>query len=213
MRKLTIMCDVDGILADTLPYWLQKIGDDTSVRAEVSDITQWDLSKCAPLAGNVSPDVIFGYLNTPGFNLEVPVMPGAVEGVKKLMDAGHDVYFVTARFGSNGLPETLQWVAANFPFVDIRRQVVFLKDKYRFNADVIIDDCAENLEEYWGAHGFAQLIGITYPYNARLESSPQYRMVPYSQKAWSGIVKHVGLVSRMEYGDGYTKEDIEEIGG
>jgi len=206
------MCDVDGIVADTLPYWLQKIGDDTGVRAEVSDITQWDLSKCAPLAGNVSPGDIFGYLNAPGFNLMVPVMPGAVEGVKKLMDAGHDVYFVTARFGSNGLPETLKWFELNFPFISTK-QLVFLKDKYRFQADVIIDDCAENLEGYWGAHGFAQCVGITYPYNVQLEEKPQYRMIPYGPKAWSGIVKHVGLVSRMEYGDGYTKEEIEEIEG
>jgi len=205
------MCDVDGIVADTLPYWLQKIGDDTGIRAEVSDINQWDLAKCAPLAGSVTPDKVFGYLNAPGFNLGVPVMSGAVEGVKKLMDAGHDVYFVTARFGTNGLPETLWWVAANFPFVDVRRQVVFLKDKYRFNADVIIDDCAENLEDYWGAHAFAHCVGITYPYNARLEDKVQYRMIPYGDKAWRDIVKLVKIFSDMDYGDGYSKKDVEEI--
>jgi len=211
MRKLVIMCDIDGILADTLPYWLQKIGDDTGVYAKTEDITRWELSKCAPFEGKVSEERICRHFDLPNYHLDIPVMPGAVEGVKKLMDAGHDVYFVTARFGACGVVETLQWVKNHFPFVNVHKQVVFLKDKYRFQADVIIDDRAENLEDYWGAHGFASCIGIIYPYNVRLEGHPIYRMVPYGHKAWNGIVKLVRIFSDMERGDGYTKEEVEEI--
>ena len=69
MKKLRILIDVDGIVANTLPYWLSKIARATETKtpegrlpgviAQVEDIKEWDLSKCPPL-DKVDPKLMFG---------------------------------------------------------------------------------------------------------------------------------------------------------
>jgi 5'-nucleotidase len=195
MNPLTTIIDIDGTLCDTLPTWLDAIGKKTGVYAKLSDIVRWNMHECPPL-DTLQPDDIYGFLDEPNFNLNLPVMSGAQDAVRQLMSDGHKLYFVTARFGLYGMPETLQWMERHFPAVNARKQLGFFADKHLIRADVIVDDRADTLETYWRNHPHSTSIGIGYPYNARLIGWPQYCLVPYGPDAWSEIVKIVGEKAR-----------------
>jgi 5'(3')-deoxyribonucleotidase len=209
VKKLTILVDIDSTICDSLPRWLEVIAEKTGVKAQVSDITEWGMHNCSPL-NRVDPKLIYGILNEPGFNRDLKPMAGAVEALKALMEEGHKVYFVTARYGPVGMPETLEWFARHLPFVDPKAQLVFMADKELLEADVLIDDRAETLERYWGAHPYSRLIAIEYAYNARLKESAQYRTVPYGPGAWKKILK-LATSAVPDYGP-YTDTDLAELG-
>jgi 5'(3')-deoxyribonucleotidase len=173
MKKLRILIDVDGIVANTLPYWLGKIAQRTKLIAQVEDIKEWDLCKAEPLKG-ADPKVIFGMLNDQYFMINVPVMFGAKEAIKQLQDDGHEIVFVTARTGYVSMPETLEWFHRHFPNVNTEKQVAFLYDKQHMLGDVLIDDKPATLEAYKAKHPHALTVGIKYPYNQHL--GPEHKL-------------------------------------
>ena len=175
MKKLRILIDVDGIVANTLPYWLKQIAIESKYKhvAQVEDIKEWDLSKAEPLKG-FDIKRLFGMLNDTDFMLEVPVVFGAKEGIAQLLADGHDVCFVTARTGETSMGETLRWFRRHFPQVNTEKQLAFMYDKQHMLGDVLIDDKAATLEAYKAKHPKALTIGIRYPYNQHL--GPEYKL-------------------------------------
>ena len=170
MRKLRILVDMDGIVCDTLPYWLQKIFNKTGVAAQIEHITQWAMDKCPPL-DKVDPKVMFGMLQDPGFIYNIKPIWGAVEGLKQLTEAGHEIYLVTARHGPVSMPDTLEWVKKHLPFINAEKQTIFAYNKWVIPADVLIDDKGETLVEYSTHHPNALMVGIKYPYNEALSKN------------------------------------------
>jgi 5'-nucleotidase len=186
---MRILCDIDSTVCDSLQYWLDEIGARSGVYANVSQIESWSLDTCPPL-DRVSPSLIYGILNEHAFNANAPVMAGAVESIKRLVDEGHDVYFVTARHGDVAIVETIAWVKKHFPFVETRERLVFMADKHLIEADVIVDDRAETLEKYRNAHPHAMCLGIRFPYNARIpDCNYDYVFVPYGAEAWTKLLQ------------------------
>lgn len=68
---MKILIDMDGIVCNTLPFWLKKIAEKTYDRtdpskqivAQVEDIKLWDMMKCPPL-DKADPKLVFGILQT-----------------------------------------------------------------------------------------------------------------------------------------------------
>lgn len=193
MRKLKILVDMDSIACDTLPYWLDRIAQDTGVRAKVDDIKLWALDKCPPL-DRVDPRLIFGVLQEPGFIQGIPPMSGVAKALKSLMDDGHQVMIATARHGPVSMPESLSWMRQHLPFMSPEKQTAFLYDKEWLEADVIIDDKAEMLEKYLNKHPKAIAMTITYPYNADLTHTRLGR-VDYGPDAWETIAGAIRLAA------------------
>lgn len=192
--KLTILIDLDGITADTSPAWLDRIYETTGVRATGADIKHWEMTD-NPVFKGLSPEQIFGVLNEPGFTLGLKPMPGAVENIKNLYYAGHEIYFVTARFGSNTMPETIKWVKQHFPFLRTDKYLCFHHDKYMVRGDVFIDDKPESLELYAKHNPDAHLVTINYPFN-QLQLERLFR-VPYNENAWNLIHEHINLLAKV----------------
>lgn len=167
---MRILVDVDGIITDTLPAWLQRIYETTGVRAHPSDITKWNLYENPPLDKVAIPDLL-APLSEPGFTLNLPMMADVDVFLKRLRDAGHDISIVTARSGVTCVSETIMWFEQLFPWLDVHKKLWFCHDKHRITADVIIDDKAEYLIDYKQAHPNAHLITIDYPYNQHAPAS------------------------------------------
>jgi len=174
-----ILVDIDGIVADTLPYWLDRIHEEAAKwfprdvyglrPAQVGDIDQWGLENCGSLKviHKLAPQIIFGLLNKPGFMAGIPIMPGAAQTLKQLMDDSHEVLLVTARHGPVNMAETLEWVKLHLPFINAEKQLIFCYRKELIPADVLIDDKPETLNRYALAHPSALLMTINYAYNAQ----------------------------------------------
>lgn len=190
---MKILVDIDGIAADTLPYWLNYIHATTGVRASIHDITKWELAKCPPL-DKLLPEKVYSILNNKGFMLSIPPMSGASETLEKLQAAGHQIYMVTARYGSEGMPETILWLKKHFQWLNPEKQLVFLYDKHLLYGDILIDDKAETLIKYSVAHPNATLLTIDYPYNRTPPVKGLIR-VARNKDSWTNLGKYIeGLV-------------------
>lgn len=182
---------MDGILTDTLPVWLDRIYYHTGIRAVPADITRWNLNENPPLT-LLKPNQIFDVLNEKDFTLGIPQMPDACEFLKKLHDKGHELSIVTARYGTNCMPETLTWLQEMMPWLKIDKKVWFIHDKHRITGDVLIDDKAENLKLYRQHFPEAKLVTIDYPYNRDIEVDFRARKNGYE---WEQIESYINELS------------------
>jgi 5'-nucleotidase len=162
-----IIVDIDGIVADTLPYWLDDIYKDTGVEAEEDDIHRWEMHKCHPL-NQLALGQIYDRLQRPGFVANIPLMPWADGNLRDIQnDLGHTVMLVTARRGPVSMAETVTWCRTHLPWLPENR-LIFAIDKSVIHADVIIDDRPENILDYLAAHPRATALTIGYRYNEHL---------------------------------------------
>lgn len=185
---MRILVDIDGIITDTLPSWLQHIYEATGVRAHLSDITRWNLNENQPFQHLAIADLL-APLNKSGFTASLPMMADADRFLKRLHDAGHDVSIVTARCGATCISETIGWFQQMMPWFDVNKKLWFIHDKHRITADVIIDDKAEYLIDYKKAHPDAHLITIDYPYNKHAPAEA-HRVLKNGYE-WEAIESHI----------------------
>lgn len=195
---MRILVDLDGIACDSLPVWLDWIYQDTGIRAEIKDIVSWNVHSCPPL-DQVDPRDVYGVLNEPGFTEKLPVMPWAKWALENLRKAGHEIYFVTARHGDNAMIETMEWVRFHFPFLPVDTHLIFCYNKWLIEADVLIDDKAENVLKYIEHHPKAHGLAIGYPYNKELNNPhPRIKVFDYAPEAWHNMYLHINWIATEE---------------
>jgi 5'(3')-deoxyribonucleotidase len=89
----------------------------------------------------------------------VKPLPGAQEGLRKLIDAGHNVLLVTAS-ESSVFDEKVKWINHYFPFVD-SKNIVLMYPKHLLKCDVLIED---NLQTLLDGHYYDRFC-MDYPWN------------------------------------------------
>lgn len=147
-RKLRIALDMDEVMVDTYGLWLELYNRDWNDDRTKSDIKGWNVHTWVkPECG----EKIYGYLNRVGFFLGMRPIDGAVTGVKRLVDAGHDVVVATAtpRNSRFAYEEKQQWLRDHMPFLDING-FCSVHRKELIAADVLFDDGAHNLADFPG---------------------------------------------------------------
>lgn len=184
---MIVLIDIDSTVADCLPYWLDEIHKEHGIKAEMEHVDKWDMAACPPL-DQVGPQKVYGMLQRPGFNLNMPIMPGAAEAIKKLIDLGDKVYLVTARKGAVCMAETFDWIKKHLPFLK-ENQLIFCADKHLLKGDVMIEDKPEYilscLEEGM------DVIGIEYAYNRHLLNESGVVLVKHGPDAWKQILHYL----------------------
>src|ERR1700749_1957622 len=122
MRK-SIAIDMDGVIADEVTQLLLFYEKHYGVkihRHKLDGRTEDDFVPERDAYNMLS--VIPGYFRT------TPVMPGAVEAVKKLME-NFDIYIVSAAMQyPHSLSQKLGWLGEHFPFISWRN-IIFCGDK------------------------------------------------------------------------------------
>lgn len=138
--KKTIGIDMDGVLADIEEQFMSWYENEYGLRVPRSE----RLGVLEP-EGFPEKGAIRRYVNTPGFFRTIPVMEGAVEAVKKLME-DYEVYIVSAAMEfPQCLLEKQEWLAEYFPFISWRN-IIFCGDKSVVVTDYLIDDHCKNLD-------------------------------------------------------------------
>lgn len=138
--KKTIAIDMDGVLADIEPHLLEWYGKQTGnilTREDIKGRGDHDLF----------PDrnVLMDILNTKDFFRTVPVMEGAIEVVKTLMEE-YEIYVVSAAMEFPlSLFEKREWLSEHFPFISWKN-IIFCGDKRVVDTDYMIDDHCKNLD-------------------------------------------------------------------
>ncbi|GAA4317420.1 5'-3'-deoxyribonucleotidase [Mucilaginibacter gynuensis] len=142
--KRSVAIDMDGVLADVESHFFEWYKRDYGVSLTLQDIIGKTEDDAFP-----EKMVIRKFATTPGFFTTVPVMPGAIEAVKKLME-DFEVYVVSAAMEfPQSLSEKRIWLTEHFPFISWRN-IIFCGDKSIISTDFMIDDHIKNLDYFKG---------------------------------------------------------------
>ncbi len=143
-RRTTIAVDMDGVLADTETHFIQYYETESGEKVNRKSLLG--------IPENIAfPDktAVRRYVHTPGFFRTLPLIPGGVSAIKKLME-DFDVYIVSAAMEFPlSLFEKKQWLEEHFPFISWTN-IVFCGDKSIIKTDYLIDDHIKNLDHFSG---------------------------------------------------------------
>ncbi|MGV8878379.1 MAG: 5' nucleotidase, NT5C type [Sphingobacteriaceae bacterium] len=140
IRRKTIAIDMDGVMADVEQQFIDWYERDYGVKVSRDALRGISEREAFP-----DKTAVWKFVNTAGFFRTLPVMPGAVSAVKKLME-DFDVYIVSAAMEfPQSLAEKHAWLLEHFPFISWKN-IVLCGDKSIIDTDFLIDDHCKNLD-------------------------------------------------------------------
>ena len=143
MKRKTIAIDMDGVIADAVSHFISWYERDSGVKVEIS------VFDGVPEAEALPDGMVKKFVYTPGFFRTIPLMPGAQEALRVLMEH-YDVYIVSAAMEfPQCLTEKREWLEEHFPGISWRN-IIFCGDKSVIGTDYMIDDHVRNLDTFRG---------------------------------------------------------------
>lgn len=140
---MKLLVDMDDVIECLVPAWAEYINSKYKTNVSAEEITDWDICKAFP---GLTPAQVFEGPSSDEFWKTVKPMPGAVDGLKTLMNEGFDIFIVTATwYGS--LAAKMDYVLFKyFPFIKWNH-VIITSNKQMIKGDILIDDGPHNLVE------------------------------------------------------------------
>ncbi len=138
---MIVVTDMDDVLVDLLPAWLQILNDRYSKHVKVEDVTEWDMRCVYP---DLTDKELYGVLNEDSLWDIVQPKRDAVEFLKAIKDAGHKVLVCTATHYKNIEKKLTRCLLKHFPWLTYK-DIIMCHHKRLIKCDVIIDDNVDNL--------------------------------------------------------------------
>lgn len=143
-KMMRILIDIDSVLADIMEVWLPRYNHDYNDDLEKEEITDWEMTKFVkPECGKK----IYSYLLQDELYDDMPMVDGALEGVRALERWGHEVFYVTAGFNLG----KFRWMKRNGFLGDgylADRKYIVCYHKNMISGDLIIDDNVDTVKNY-----------------------------------------------------------------
>jgi len=170
MEKPIVLIDMDGVLVDSLPYWLRVYNYKTGENVNINDITTYDFTshvgKPNKLIACLYEDNVFQYSEP---------MPDAVKALElfiKLFDTKVLTYVVPECI--DGELQKRRWLVKHCPKFDL---VNFMsassKNKVLVDGDYMVEDNPLTLNAWCNVHpgGRGFLVSHRYNHNVQLHSN------------------------------------------
>ncbi|WP_161954170.1 5' nucleotidase, NT5C type [Candidatus Methylomirabilis limnetica] len=93
---MKIGIDLDDVLADSLPHYLQAFNERFGFEVRLADAA-WRIADRFPQIPRQEADDFFSTLIEDGFFSARPLIPHAKEAVQALIEDGHSLYIITGR--------------------------------------------------------------------------------------------------------------------
>ena len=159
--------DIDEVLRSLLPGMVEIYNNRFHDSLTVDDIKEFDVDisfpKVKQATGESASKWFFQQYDSTLFR-ESPVIEGAVNAIKRLREADHQVYLVSYQKSISNKINTLEWLSENGFEYD---GICFIKDKTIVHLDYFIDDNDWNFIRCNCTHGV--LINAPYNKNINLE--------------------------------------------
>ena len=139
---MTILVDMDDTIEQLLKAWVSRANVRFGRSVTPDDIRDWNVAAAYP---GLTKEQVYGITYEKGFWESVEPMPGAADALKHFMDAGHQVFIVTATEPEHVEEKMNGLLFRYFPFLSWR-QVIITCRKQLIRGDVLIDDGIHNLE-------------------------------------------------------------------
>ena len=152
---MIIICDIDNLINNLAEKTIEVYNSCTNKDIQFSDITSYNFYDCLP---KEDADGIVSLFKKKSLWDSLKPLEGSQGGLKKLIKKGHRVYLATATDPVN-FEWKIDWLKQYFPFIS-EDNVIRIMDKSLLKADVIVDDCLDNL-----IGNFAERVVLDYPWN------------------------------------------------
>ena len=172
--KITIMVDIDDVLLPLVEHWIDNYKmfmkdydylayNSHDKHLNKSMVVSWDIISCLK---PTATDMFWNVLDSPDFWRDMAVDTNTVNALKAINDNPNiDLIICTDTYYKSATPKLTRFFEL-FPFIK-PSQVICAKEKWRINADIIIDDKPETLENFMLKYNppFA-VVKISQPWNA-----------------------------------------------
>ena len=154
--------DMDDVLVDLFSAWVKHLNTKYNLAVRLEDVTDWEISKAFP---TLCPRELYDPLFTAELWSQVKPKHDAVQGLKRLIDKGYDVYVATASHHKS-LPIKVE--LALFPYFNYLdyKNIIMCHNKQLIECDYIVDDNIDNLK---GHRAITFLMDA--PYNRDVDES------------------------------------------
>lgn len=137
---MIILVDMDGVLADCEAAFEKRVRNRLPI--DPIPLDERDTFYAEDQYGEKWGPTLRAYMTETGFFRDLEPVDGAMLGVHKLQQAGHDVWICTSPITSpNCFSEKFEWVQKWLP--SLQRKIILTKDKTLVHGDVLIDDKPE----------------------------------------------------------------------
>lgn len=181
---LRLGIDLDGVVADFNGGWMRKYNEEFDAELHPRQVDSWDglpdlthfpdMGAFWRWARDHGGHSVFRHLEP---------YPGAVDALRGLNRAGHDVVVLTAK-PDWAVHDTLEWLADHrIP----TREIHILHDKHRVDCDLYLDDSPHVLRAYASHRPREQICRMVRPWNEPLDGVRDIA-------SWSDFRRHVGRV-------------------
>ncbi len=162
MRELTILLDVDGVIANFLKHAIPIIERVSGKKLPVESITDWDFFQ---IVGKEHEAACWKEINVEGFYRDLHPYPGAVEGVKRLQEIA-TVHIVTAMsyvHSKHAYYERAEWIKQHLGLSV--SDITFSAHKHLMRGDVLVDDKASTIMKWARMNPAGTGVIWSHPYN------------------------------------------------
>lgn len=148
--KLKVAIDIDDVTLNLLDSWValykKMVNLDESTNIVIDN---WDVSLSMPL---LKKHEVFSLLDFPGLFFNSLPIPGAIQGIKELINSyKFDIYFLTVASSKTAYYEKLKWIESYFGKEYSNKVIAVatgaMKNEVGKLFDAIIDDNPLNMEE------------------------------------------------------------------
>ena len=136
---MTILIDMDDTIESLLKAWVSGVNKKYGRNVSCEDVTSWDVSSAFP---GLTHEQVYAVPLEQGFWKTVEPI---AEAIQRFMDAGHEVFIVTATPYESVTEKMTEVLFRYFPFLTWK-QLIITSRKQLIRGDVLIDDGVHNLE-------------------------------------------------------------------
>lgn len=180
---MTILCDLDGIVADLMSRWIAIYNEKHATRVTIHDLTKYHFESIAP--GSLD------LLRTPGMFANLSPLPGAIDGLKYL-SRKNDIVIVSA---PSQLPDSasdkMHWCREHLPFVK-KHSIILASQKELVRGDMLLDDSPDQLKNWALANPGGWTATISYPYNMDVPVHVRAESYRDTAAAWRTLCDRIG---------------------
>ena len=183
---MRILLDCDNVICDTTRSVLDVHYEKTGERLSIDDIKTYYIENF--VSPEYKDDFYTIFLDKRVWK-GIKVLPHCVEVVERLHNAGHEIWIVTSTEAAN-VHKKARFLQRTFPFLNIRKRLITTPYKQILNADLLIDDCVDNV-----INAQYKSILMTYPWNANFDDASDENI--YRVNNWLEVEPMIEYIEKV----------------